>query len=134
MKPLDAPSAFRMPISRVRCSTAMYIERQTTAKPMTTPMPMITLMNSRSAGILFDVEQRGELLHGSRSGSLRQRSASESSITTARVGRVVQLQVDLADLAGTAVELLQRLERQHDVRQLAALDDAGRRASRDSAA
>ena len=25
-----------MPISRVRCSTAMYIERHTTAKPITT--------------------------------------------------------------------------------------------------
>ncbi len=38
MKPFEPPSDFRMPISRVRCSTAMYMERQTTAKPITTPM------------------------------------------------------------------------------------------------
>src|ERR1035438_2766891 len=37
---LEPPSALRMPISRVRCSTAIYMERHTTAKPMTTPMPM----------------------------------------------------------------------------------------------
>src|SRR5436305_15136165 len=53
MNALDAPSDFRMPISRVRCSTAMYMERQTTANPMITAMDMMTTRKPRSAGTLF---------------------------------------------------------------------------------
>src|ERR1039457_3581033 len=53
MNACDAPSDFRIPISRVRCSTAMYMERQTTANPMMTPIAMMTMMNSLRAGMLF---------------------------------------------------------------------------------
>ena len=60
----EAPSDFRMPISRVRCSTAMYMERQTTAKPMTTPIPITTWMNEFRAGDVLDGDQRQVFLHG----------------------------------------------------------------------
>ena len=64
MKVLEAPSALRMPISRVRCSTAMYMERHTTAKPITTPIPMITTMNSLQPVDIVHVERRDVVLHG----------------------------------------------------------------------
>ena len=63
MNPFDAPSDFRMPISRVRCSTAMYIERQTTANPITTPIPMITPDELAQALDVVHVEHRRDLFH-----------------------------------------------------------------------
>ncbi len=45
----EAPNAFRMPISCVRCGIAMYIESEATATPITTATPTMTLMN----GTLF---------------------------------------------------------------------------------
>ena len=51
----EPPSALRMPISRVRYSTAVYIERNTTRKPTSVPIPMITRVKVRSMGTLLSV-------------------------------------------------------------------------------
>ena len=55
--PGDAPSAFKTPISRVRSSTAVYMDRKTTRKPTSTPTPTTTQMKSVSMGI-FEAEKR----------------------------------------------------------------------------
>src|SRR5215472_2334416 len=49
---LDAPSDFKMPISRVRSITAVYMDWKITIKPMTTAMPMTTAINLESMGML----------------------------------------------------------------------------------
>ena len=40
----ELPTAFRMPISRVRSNTAVYIAMKTTMKPTTTATPITTPM------------------------------------------------------------------------------------------
>ena len=55
MVAFDAPIDLRMPISRVRSSTAVYIDWKITRKPMTTAMP-VTISSARlKPGILSGV-------------------------------------------------------------------------------
>jgi len=53
MYPGDAPKALRIPISRVRSRTAVYIERQTTRNPIRTAIPITTFVNASMYGTLF---------------------------------------------------------------------------------
>ena len=53
MYPGDAPSAFRIPISRVRSSTAVYMERQTTRNPIRTAIPITTFVKASIYGTLL---------------------------------------------------------------------------------
>ena len=46
----EAPRDFSMPISRVRCCTAMYMESEATAAPINTATPIITFSNGRREG------------------------------------------------------------------------------------
>ena len=46
----EAPSAFKMPISRVRSSTAVYIVERTIRNPTTTPTLTTTQINEVSIG------------------------------------------------------------------------------------
>ena len=46
----DAPMDFRMPISRVRSMTAVYMAWKITMNPMITEIPITTLMKVDSPG------------------------------------------------------------------------------------
>ncbi len=60
----DAPSAFRIPISRVRSRIAVYMARKTTRNPKTTESPMITRVNDFSIGMVSVViwERKSSML------------------------------------------------------------------------
>ena len=62
MYPGDAPSAFRIPISRVRSSTAVYMERQTTRNPIRTATPITTCVKASIYGTLFMLNKRDKVL------------------------------------------------------------------------
>ncbi len=51
----DAPSAFRIPISRRRSSTRVYMVSKITRKLMATPNPTNELMKGLSSGKLEEV-------------------------------------------------------------------------------
>ena len=53
MYPGEAPRAFSIPISRVRSSTAVYMERQTTRNPINTATPITTFVKASIYGTLF---------------------------------------------------------------------------------
>ena len=61
-RPLDAPRDFSTPISRVRSMMVVYIERKITRKPMTTAMPIITLMKRAETREIRGGHQRHEIL------------------------------------------------------------------------
>src|ERR1035438_752316 len=89
MKALDPPSDFRMPISRVRCNTAIYMERHITAKPMMTPIETITHTNSLSPGMLLTLNRAIN-------------SAMEYNLYTPQPGSFLRLAMTASVLAGSS--------------------------------
>ena len=59
----DAPSDFKIPISRVRSVMVVYIERKMTRKPIPTASPIITEINTFSAGNIIRSHQIHIFVH-----------------------------------------------------------------------
>ncbi len=60
----EAPIDLRMPISRVRSKTDVYIDWKMTRKPIMTAMPTTTRIAVFSAGNAIRRQQRIPLIHG----------------------------------------------------------------------
>ncbi len=53
--PFEAPSDFKMPISRVRSVMVVYMDRKMTRNPIPTAMAIMTVMKAFKAGKLLEV-------------------------------------------------------------------------------
>ena len=53
--PFEAPSDFKIPISRVRSVMVVYIDRKMTRNPIPTATAIMAVTNAFSAGKLLDV-------------------------------------------------------------------------------
>jgi hypothetical protein len=53
--PFEAPSDFKIPISRVRSVTVVYIDRKTTRNPIAMAIAITTVVKAVKPGKLLDV-------------------------------------------------------------------------------
>src|ERR1039457_1727 len=123
MNQRDAPSAFRIPISRVRCRTAMYIESSTTANPTPPPDTDHHVDEGAHPADVFDGKQRGELLH--RVDVVVGQDRFQFRQHCGYVGGPVDFHEDLADLACISGEILQGPHGHGQAREFASFRYAG---------
>ena len=121
--PGDAPSAFRIPISRVRSSTAVYMERQTTRNPISTATPDHHVREGFDIRNAVGAEQRDKLLD--RIDLVGGKVFFEGLLDGAGIGRIVELDVDGGNQTARGEQLLQRPDIGEGPGELTLLDDAG---------
>ncbi len=118
----DAPSAFKMPISRVRSSTAVYMVERTIKKPNHHAQADNYPNERGQHGNVRGREETGVILH--RIDFVGLQFSRKLGDHGWDVRGVVHLHVDGADLSGISGEVLQRGERHHHARQHARFKDS----------